>query len=205
MLVVANWKAYVEDLEKAKKLFSVAKRLSSTVRVKMVLAPPAPYLGLLAAKNSSKVAFAAQDLSSTTGGPHTGEITAPILKSGGVSHVLVGHSERRALGEEDALIAKKIEHAIAHGLIPILCVGEAERDPNGEYLTRVREQIVTALTPLDPRDRPKVVVAYEPIWAIGKSASEAIGVTDLSEMTLYIRKVLAELYPGKVNHTSTVL
>jgi triosephosphate isomerase len=203
MLIVANWKAYVEELARAKKLFSIAKRLVKVTRVQIILAPSAPQIGLFAPKNKSKVAFAAQDVSETTGGPQTGEVSAPILASVGVSYVIIGHSERRARGETFEMIAKKLDHAIAHGLTPILCVGEKERDTEGHYLAVVREQIDSVLTPLDPKDRAKIIVAYEPVWAIGTSTPSAAN--DVAEMTLYIRKVLAELLPGKREQKTIVL
>lgn len=205
MIIAANWKAYVEDTEKAKKLFAIAKRVGAAKGVEIILAPPAPFLGLLASKTQSKVAFAGQDVSVTTGGAQTGESTAQILQAAGASYVIVGHSERRAAGETDEMVAEKIGHALAHNLIPILCVGEHERDGDGRYLAFVRAQITAALEKLSPKERTKVVLAYEPIWAIGKSAAEAIPSHDLAEMVLYLRKVLAELLPGKSSASSTVL
>lgn len=205
MLIVANWKAYVEDPAKAKKLYALAKRLTSATKVKIVLAPPVPLLGLLANKNTSKVEFSAQDISLTLGGPHTGEVTAPLIASLGAHYTLIGHSERRAAGETREMVTEKITHAITHGLTPILCVGEKERDTEGHYLATVRADIVSALQAVEPKARGNVIIAYEPVWAIGKGAGDAIGVTDLAEMILYIRKVLAELGTDKKNAKTTIL
>ena len=94
MLIVANWKAYVEERAKAKKLFALGKRLVQTTDTTIVLAPPAPLLGALAVRNKSAIAFAAQDISATTGGAVTGEITAPAYAAGGPTHAIIGHSER---------------------------------------------------------------------------------------------------------------
>lgn len=197
MLIVANWKAYVEDLAKAKKLFACAKRLAKATGADIVLAPPAPLLGALAARNKSPVAFAAQDVSATAGGAVTGEITAQAYAAAGATYAIVGHSERRSAGDTDALVVEKLTHALAQGLVPILCVGEHERDGEGRYLAVVREEITAAITPLASKERADVVIAYEPLWAIGKTAAAAINPIDLAEMVLYIRKVLAELLPGK--------
>lgn len=205
MLIVANWKAYVEDLAKAKKLFALGKRLAKATKNTVVLAPPAPLLGALAARNRSAVAFAAQDVSRTTGGAETGEVTAQTYAAAGASYAIIGHSERRAAGDTDADVARKLAHALAHGLTPILCVGETERDGDGRYLAVVREELTLALEPLAPKERAEVIVAYEPLWAIGKEADAAIRTDDLAEMTLYIRKVLAELLPGKSSRHSLVL
>lgn len=204
MLIVANWKAYVDDSTKAKKLFALAKRLS-TPRVSIVLAPPAPLLGMLAVNNRSKVAFAAQDVSRTIGGAQTGEVTSAAYAAARATYTIVGHSERRAAGDTDAIIAEKLAHALAQGLIPILCVGEHERDGEGRYLSVVREELTHALETLAPKERAQIIIAYEPLWAIGKTASAAIGPNDLAEMVLYIRKVLAELLPGKSSARTLVL
>jgi triosephosphate isomerase (TIM) len=204
MIIVANWKAYVEDLAKAKKLFTVSKSLARKGSA-IVLAPPAPLLGALAAGNKSAVAFSAQDVSATTGGAKTGENTAPAYAAAGASYAIIGHSERRSAGDTSALIAEKLARVLTQGMMPILCIGEGERDTHGQYLSIIREQITSALTPLTPKERSKVIVAYEPLWAIGKSAAQAIDPNDLAEMVLYIRKVIAELLPGKSTRHTLVL
>lgn len=205
MLVVANWKAYVENLEKAERLVALSKRLSRAADNLIVLAPPAPFLGTFALKNKSKVAFSAQDVSKTPGGAVTGEATAQTYLSAGASYAIVGHSERRAAGDTDALVAQKLALSLSHGLVPILCVGERARDGEGRYLSFIREELTVALESLMPKERGKVIVAYEPIWAIGKTAADAIASDDLAEMVLYIRKVLAELVPGKRGERFLVL
>lgn len=205
MIIVANWKAYVEDLSKAKNLFAVSKRFARTAKISIVLAPPAPLLGALAAGNKSTIGFAAQDISATVGGAQTGESTAAAYAAAGARYAIIGHSERRALGETGERIAEKVGHALAHGLTPILCVGERERDAASHYLALIREEITSALAAQTPKDRAKIIVAYEPLWAIGKHAADAISVSDLAEMVLYIRKVLAELLPGKTANRTTVL
>lgn len=204
MLVVANWKAYVEDLEKAKKLLATSKRLARSTENNIVLAPPAPLLGALISKKSA-VAFAAQDVSATTGGAQTGEATAQSYAAVGATYAIIGHSERRAAGDTDAIVAEKLAHALAHGLTPVLCVGERQRDGEGRYLAFVREELTAAVGLLTPKERAKVVIAYEPLWAIGRSASAALSPNDLVEMVLYIRKVFAELLPGKNTAHATVL
>lgn len=197
MLIVANWKAYVDTQDKARKLFAAAKRLSVIKRVRIVIAPPAPYIGFLAPNNRSKVMLGAQDVSSTTIGPATGETSAPILKSLGVSYVIVGHSERRERGESDALITEKIKRALANGLTPIFCVGERERDEHAHYLAYLKDQLVSVYAALSPKERLGIVVAYEPVWAIGKQAKDAMSGGELAEMVLYIRKVLDEYVASK--------
>jgi len=205
MLIVANWKAYVEERERVKKLYALAKRLTSATKVAIILAPSAPQLGFLAPRNTSKVAFAAQDISLTTGGPHTGEVTAAAFAALGATYTIVGHSERRAKGETRETTAQKVAHAVANGLTPILCVGEKERDTEGRYLADVRADLEGALESIAPKERSRIIVAYEPVWAINKTFDDAISVTDLAEMALYIRKVLAELSTAKTSAKTTVL
>ncbi len=205
MLMVANWKAYVGTAEEARKLFSVAKRLASKTRVRIVLLPPAPLFGLLAPKNKSRVSFGVQDVSTKMSGAHTGEVTAETVAGLGAKYVIVGHSERRAAGESLPQITEKLRRVLVEDLTPVLCVGESERDSDGRYLAYVREEITSALLPLSPRDRSRVVIAYEPIWAIGKTAADALSASDLAEMVLYIRKVLAEILPGKSSARTKVL
>ena len=205
MLIVANWKAYVEELSKARVLLTVSKRLARSGTHQIVLAPPSPLLGALAVKNTSPVMFAAQDISLATAGADTGEATAAAFTAAGATYTIVGHSERRSNGETDVTVSQKIVRALAQGLTPILCVGERERDGEGRYLSTIREQITTALSPLLPKERGDIVVAYEPLWAIGKTAEAAISAPDLAEMALYIRKVLSELLPGKTATRSVVL
>jgi len=205
MLIVANWKAYIEDYTKAKKLFIASKKLSRIADCDIVLAPPAPLLGALAFRNKSRVSFAAQDVSATTGGAKTGEITAQAYASIGAAYAIIGHSERRSAGDTDEIVAEKLAHSLAQGLTPILCIGEVERDGEGYYLTVIREKLTNAIESLAPKERGKVIVAYEPLWAIGKTADAAIRSNDLTEMALYIRKVLAELLPGKSSAYSLIL
>ncbi len=197
MIIVANWKAYVSDAVQAKKLVALAKRLASGFNIILVLAPSAPHLALLALGNRSKVAFAAQDISLATDGASTGEVTAQAYVRAGATYTIIGHSERRAAGETDAVISEKVRRALAQGLVPVVCIGERERDASAEYLSAIRAELAAVLAPLSHKERLGIMVAYEPIWAIGKSAAEAISGNDLAEMVLYIRKVLGEYLPHK--------
>ncbi|MDB5245154.1 MAG: triosephosphate isomerase [Parcubacteria group bacterium] len=205
MIIAANWKAYVESVAKAKALLVSAKRAAVKPGIEIILAPPAPLLGLLVADNKSKVAFASQDISDTTGGAATGETTAALLSGMGVTYTILGHSERRAMGETDTVVASKVGHALAQGLTPIVCIGERERDAEAHYLQGLRTQIGAVYEPLSPKERMRIVIAYEPIWAIGKDASEAINAHDLQEMVLYIRKVLGDYLPGRASEATKIL
>lgn len=199
MLIVANWKAAVADRERALKLLATSKRIRANSKVKheIVLAPPAPYLGLLASKKLGKIKLSAQDISEVTGGAETGETIGALLHELGVSYTIVGHSERRARGETNEVIAEKVKRALANGLTPIVCIGERERDPEAKYLQFLRSQLTPVLEGLSQKEVLSLVIAYEPVFAIGKTAADAISSTELSEMILYIRKILSEYLPGK--------
>jgi triosephosphate isomerase len=208
MLIIANWKAYVQSEKKAQELFLVAKKsvpASSKAALTVVIAPPAPYIGVLAPKNRSRVCFAAQDLSVSSGGAATGETTAGLLAELGVQYTLLGHSERRAQGETNEIISEKVRQALAQKIIPVVCVGEKERDPEAQYLKLLRAEISAIYEPLSAKERAVVILAYEPIWAIGKSAAEAITPADLTEMILYIRKILSDFLPERAAAKVSVL
>jgi len=206
MIIAANWKAYVESEAKAKALAAAARRLAAKESRTIVLAPPAPYLGLLAGgKGKKDIALAAQDISDSTGGAATGEITAALLADLGITYAIIGHSERRAMGETDELVASKVQHALAHSITPIVCIGERERDAEATYLHFLRAQIARVFEPLSQKDRMRIVLAYEPIWAIGKSAVDSIQPNDLQEMVLYIQKVLGVYLPGKATGAVPIL
>ena len=204
MLIISNWKAYVETKEKAKALYACAQKLSKGSKHELVLAVPAPYIGMLA-PGTAGVSVGAQDVSSTTGGATTGEVTAGLLKELGATHVIIGHSERRGLGETEETIFAKTQHTLAHGLTPVLCIGERERDGDAGYLKILRAELGSVFDALTQKERMEVVIAYEPVWAIGKSAADAIGAEDLREMVSYIRKVLGDYLPGKAPQKIKIL
>ncbi len=207
MFIAANWKAYVETAEQAKKLFAVSKRLATRFegQHEILLAPPAPFLGMLAHSNRSSVLFSAQDVSAGVSGAHTGQYTAAMVRSAGATYAIIGHSELRASDDTNDIVMQKMQHSIGQDLTPILCVGEHSRDESAQYLSFVREEILSALTPLSNKDRTRVVLAYEPIWAIGKTAEESITPTDLTEMILYLRKVLSDILPGTASKRARIL
>jgi triosephosphate isomerase (TIM) len=197
VLVVANWKMNPENIEKAKEIFQGTKKtVKSLKNTTVVICPPFVYLSDLEKVNDSKIILGAQDMFWEKSGSFTGEISAGMLKEEG--YVILGHSERRELGETDEMIAKKIASAIKSCLKPILCVGEKKRDDHGEYLHFLKNQIISSLGKLPKKSLEKLVIAYEPIWAIGKSEDEAMKPTDIHETSLYIKKVLAEIYDPKI-------
>ncbi len=195
-LIIANWKMNPTSVKEAKKVFAGIKNSVAKIKgVQTVVCPPAIYLSDLAKECKGKaVELGVQDLFCEDSGAYTGQVSAPMVAGFKVKWAILGHSERRELGETNELIGRKVRYAMAHGITPILCVGERERTDEGEYYTFVRAELEAALLGIKRKDIVKLVIAYEPIWAIGKSAEEACSTAQLFEMQLYLRKLLIERY-----------
>ncbi|MEK7596659.1 MAG: triose-phosphate isomerase [Patescibacteria group bacterium] len=201
--IVGNWKMNPDTLEEAKKLFSaVSRKTANNPKVAVVVAPPAPFMLALSGKKTGrktdrKIRPAAQDVSGETRGAHTGSASARQLRSAGAEYAIVGHSERRAAGDNDQIIAKKITQALDAGLRVILCVGEKERDNHARYLREVREQITGALSSQTKNKIQWVTVAYEPVWEVGRNFDVVLAPALIHEMAIYIKKSVAEIFGKK--------
>lgn len=202
MIIVGNFKSYLTSKEDAESVIKFAAKHNSKHTV--ILAPSFVHLGFLAGKKHG-VSLAAQDLSLFEGGAHTGEVSADSLSNSGVKYVIVGHSERRALGETNDMVATKVSHALSAQLKVILCVGEETRDSHATYLSFIREEIVSALKTIKESDFKNVYIAYEPIWAIGKDAEKVITRDSLEETVLFIKKVLHENFTEKAVKSIKIL
>lgn len=145
-----------------------------------------------------ELTYGAQDVSAHTSGAYTGEISPVFLSKLGVTYVAVGHSERRQYhGEDDALVAAKSKAALAEGLVPIICVGEGlDVRKAGEQVPYTLAQVDGALEGLSAEEAAKVVIAYEPVWAIG--TGEVATPADAQEVAGAIRARLAELYSAEL-------
>jgi triosephosphate isomerase len=133
-----------------------------------------------------------QNISTEEKGSLTGEVSALHLKQYKVKYSIVGHSERRKMGESDEMINKKVKLCLQNKIIPVLCVGESIRDDHGEYLEQIKNQINLGLKGVSKTEIMTIIVAYEPVWAIG--ASVPMQTNDIHEMYLYIKKCLKEVY-----------
>lgn len=193
-IVVLNWKNHPNSLFEAKSLLKKLVRDSrSHKKVSLFIAPPYTYLAEVASSRRS-IGIASQDMPQEAQGSHTGEVSPEILKSFGVKLAIIGHSERRAQGESDGVVSKKAKNAIRSGITPLVCVGEEKREEDGEHFEFLRKQLKLSLATLQKSDANKLMIAYEPIWAIGKSAKESIKAEELSEVIIFIRKVLVEVF-----------
>jgi triosephosphate isomerase len=193
-LVIGNWKMNPLSLSLAQKLASeIKKGLLKTV-AQVVVAPPFVYLEAVGRLKGAGGAFTlgAQNVHHEKMGAHTGEISPPMLKNLGVTHVVVGHSERRKEGETDEMVHKKLQAVVNSGMTGVLCVGEVSRDPGAQYLSLIEAQIKKGVANIPVSKLGKIVVAYEPVWAIGTGVNATAA--DVHEMKLFIERVFSDIY-----------
>ena len=204
-IVAGNWKMHKTATET--KLF--AERLKGALprvkRCSIVLC--VPYVDIPAAVKilkDSRVAVGAQNLHWETSGPYTGEVSAAMLADLDVKYVIIGHSERRALfGETDLTINKKLHAALDAGLRPILCVGEdLEQRELGVTLEFISYQLKAALAGVTPEEMRRVVIAYEPIWAIGTGKTATA--EQAAEVCTSIRTTVRHLYGARIARSITI-
>lgn len=196
-LIVGNWKLNPQTLAAAEKLSAgVAKGHKKSEVPYVAIAPTSLHFTDVAKKvKKSTVMMAAQSVSFFDGGAHTGDISATQLKDVGAHFVIVGHSERRADGVSDEDVHKKVLTIFKAKCLPIVCIGEKKRDTNGDFFTHIKKQIQVLCKDLTASQIKKIVIAYEPIWAIGTGKTATAD--DVKEMQLFIVSVLAKLYDRK--------
>lgn len=192
--IAGNWKMHKTVGESVALARSLASALADYGE-KVMIAPAFTSLAAVAdALKGSRLILGAQNMAAEEQGAHTGEVSVLMLKDLGVQAVILGHSERRhTYGESDELVNRKVRLALAHGLEPILCVGETlEEREAGRLEQVVGTQLREGLKGVSPEDFAKVTIAYEPVWAIGtgKTATPE----DADSVHAFCRKVLAELY-----------
>ena len=191
-----------EGMELAKAVEKLEKDKQSDAL--LIIAPPYTHLSRV---NDliDNVKLAAQNCASEESGAYTGEVSPDMLKSSGVEYVIIGHSERRSFyHEDDELLNKKAKLAISKGLKPIFCCGEVlEEREQGRHKDVIREQLSVGLAGLGKEDINKVVIAYEPVWAIGTGV---VATPDQAqEMHKFIRDLLVELFDQEVAANMTIL
>ena len=201
-LVVGNWKMHGSRASNAELIQGLlAADLAATApRADVAVCPPVVFLGDVAsALQGSAIAVGVQDVSVQAQGAFTGEVAGPMVREFGATYAIVGHSERRSYhAESDQLVADKAKAALSHGLVPIVCVGEtlAERE-SGQTEAVVGRQIDAVLAALGA-DVAKVVVAYEPVWAIGTGKTASPEQAQAVHAFLRARLVAAQPAAAKV-------
>ncbi|WP_165026350.1 MULTISPECIES: triose-phosphate isomerase [unclassified Dysgonomonas] len=206
-IVAGNWKmnknlqegvAFAKDLQ--------AALAGKTINCDVVISTPFIHLASVAsAIDTTKIGIAAQNCADKASGAYTGETSAAMIASTGAKYVILGHSERRAYyGETDAILKEKVLLALANGLTPIFCIGETkeERESNVHFDV-VKKQIVAALFDLSADEFSKIVIAYEPVWAIGTGLTATSA--QAQEIHAYIRKTIADKYSQEVADNTSIL
>jgi len=208
-IVAGNWKMN-KSLDEALSLTSeVVNMVRDEVRgdVEVVLCTPYIYLPVLQkyVQEVDRISLGAQNCHHKASGAFTGEISASMLASISVPYVIIGHSERRQyFGETDELLAEKVKIALANGLKPIFCCGELlEQRQNEDFVAIVKNQITAALFDLSAEDFGKVVIAYEPVWAIGTGLTASSA--QAQEMHAALREHIAEKFGAQVADDTTIL
>jgi triosephosphate isomerase len=194
-LIIANWKMNPKSAEEAKKIITdINKQSKSFGDVKLVVCPPFIFLNEVSEviSTSKKIALGAQDVFVGQGVSHTGEVGIDQLKKAGVKYILVGHSERRATLDSDEVVKNKMLGSLEAGFKTILCVGEKERNEHGDHYHEVKRQLENAIIKLPKKFIKDLVIAYEPVWAIGKPENEAIKPDQLHEITIFIKRLLSD-------------
>jgi triosephosphate isomerase len=205
-IVAGNWKMNKnidEAMELVIDLQDFEEQFSKDVKV--VLAPPALYLASLALIESEFFELSAQNCSEHANGAYTGEISAPMLKAMNIPYCIVGHSERRQyFHETDAIIAKKVDACLAQNISPIFCCGEQLEQRNAEkHFETVEQQVSYALYHLSAEQMKNVVIAYEPVWAIGTGVTASN--EQAEEMHAFIRESLTKKYGEEVAQSISIL
>lgn len=201
-IVAGNWKMNTllhEGLELAKAVEATSKNKENDAIV--IIAPPYTHLAKVR-EVIGDVKLSAQNCSDEESGAFTGEVSADMLRSSGVEYVILGHSERRSYYNEDnKTLNKKLKLSLSRGLLPIYCCGELlEERESGKLFDVIREQLAVGLEGLSVEDMKKVVIAYEPVWAIGTGVTASP--EQAQEMHKFIRDLIAELFSEVADSTS---
>ncbi|MBR5898848.1 MAG: triose-phosphate isomerase [Muribaculaceae bacterium] len=206
-IVAGNWKMNTnlqEGVALAEKVNEALKGVTPNCDV--VIAVPFTHLASVnAVIDSAKLGLGAENCADKKSGAYTGEVSASMVASTGATYVILGHSERRQYyGETSAILKEKVGLALENNLTPIFCIGEVlEERENGTYFDVVKAQIEEALFELSAEDFGKIILAYEPVWAIGtgKTATD----DQAEEMHAFIREILAAKYGEAVAEETSIL
>ena len=205
-ILAGNWKMNHLGSDVKETIQGLVSRVPRDGKAEVVIAPVFPYLPMaVELTKDSPIHVAAQNMHWEEKGAFTGEVSPAMLVDIGVTHVIIGHSERRTyFNETDETVNAKTKAALAHGLTPIVCCGETlEQREEGIMQSWIEGQIEKALAGIDGADMAKIVIAYEPIWAIGtgKTATAA----QAQEVCAIIRKKIAALYDDATAQSVSIL
>ncbi|TDQ29133.1 triose-phosphate isomerase [Zeaxanthinibacter enoshimensis] len=204
-IVAGNWKMNKDREETEVLLAELAAKLPDTTAEVMVAPTFVNLQEAVRLLENSTIQVIAQNMHYADNGAFTGEISAPMLNSIGIDTVILGHSERRAyFGETDELLAKKVAAALEKNMRVIFCFGEELEDrKSGKHFELVESQLRNALFNLEADDWNRIVLAYEPVWAIG--TGETASPEQAQEMHAFIRKVITDKYNGELAEKISIL
>ncbi|MDR1886920.1 MAG: triose-phosphate isomerase [Prevotellaceae bacterium] len=201
-IVAGNWKMNTSISKGEQLVVEIVEKSKGINGVLLIVAPPFTHLTKVADKlGNTRVALSAQNCAAETSGAYTGEVAASMIADAGAKYCILGHSERREYyGETDETLNKKLAQCFANNLIPIFCVGEklAERESNHHFEV-VKAQLSNTVFNLSEDDFGKVIIAYEPVWAIGTGKTATPD--QAQEIHAFIRKTLAEKFGAKASDT----
>jgi triosephosphate isomerase len=197
-VIIANWKMNPYSKKEAEIIFkNISNSIKNLKNVEVIVCPPFPYLYIKEKIKNKKLKLGSQDVFSLQEGPYTGEVSIKMLKNLGVEYVIIGHSERRMIGDTNDIVNKKILITLKSKINPIFCVGENVRDANGFYLSFIKEQIEEGLKGVIKSQIKNIIIAYEPVWAIGDNAKREATPSEFLEIKIFIKKVIADIYDIK--------
>ena len=207
-IVAGNWKMNKDYQDAVQLVEELKSKVSNynTEGVELIVSPPYPYLaGLNSLLEGSKISVSAQNVHQEDAGAYTGEVAASMLASMGINYSIIGHSERRQyFGETHAQIAKKVSAALSKGVQPIYCCGEVKEErESGKHLEVVENQLNKEVFHLDAVEFAKVVIAYEPVWAIGTGLTASP--EQAQEIHAHIRSLVAKKYGAAVASATSIL
>lgn len=205
-IVAGNWKMNKTFTEATSLVVDLTDHQADfPAHVQVIIAPPALYLASFQLMENLGFELAAQNCCDKDSGAYTGEISASMLKAMDIHHCIIGHSERRTYyGETNDVVKSKVDACLRNGVIPIFCCGEslAERENNSHFVT-VLHQIEAALWPLSPEQMAQVIIAYEPVWAIGTGVTATTA--QAQEMHAFIRQSLSNHFGEPVAQSISIL
>lgn len=205
-IVAGNWKMHKTETETVALLEDIISKLNTTSKTEVIVAPTFVNLSkaVQVVKNNN-ITVAAQNMHQAEGGAYTGEISAGMLTNIGVNTVILGHSERRAyFHETDALIANKVDTALTHNMRVIVCFGEELKDRQQDnHFNIVEYQLRDGLFHLGKEDWQNIILAYEPVWAIG--TGETATAEQAQEMHLHIRSIIEKVYGEAIAQNVSIL
>ncbi len=205
-IIIGNWKMNPESLEEARVIFNNNLQMIKGVRnVDVVICPPFPFLSIANNSKIKNISLGAQNVFEKPNGAYTGKVSLKMLLSMGVKYIILGHSESRLLGETNKVINKKILSTLKAKITPILCVGESSRDDNGFYLAFIKHQLIECLSSVPKTQIKNIIIAYEPIWAIGAKSSHRATKEEFVEIQIFIKKVISDIYSLKIASITKII